>query len=387
VFIWQILFFDSNTTQVLLSSLSLDFSRMPRRAKTQADQANEAKAPTKRGTKRRRKLEAEESGGPPPVFSQVEQFDVDEAKSLLNALPYCHREIREIAHLLKVAPRGEIRVKYYHGDGLTFGHVFPDAGAGKLSRDSCNRLCHKSYFELRLVNASATLTRQILQASGISCPSLDMYCDSWEALQAEVKQQILASTGYDVTSDEVERLFRTVLHGGRYSNDMPDVEVPFLERLQDELAPAICELQKAPSFVQLSIQAQRTRNVKEAFVSYVIQRAEFQILEVARKFLLERGLQVGILKQDGLMVQKSPDVDKPELLDALAMEVHTRAGFIVQYVVKPLNFKPWPGPRAIGEVERGLALCGEYAPATARSSDSQSNSCASINAQEPRALI
>lgn len=80
----------------------------------------------------------------PPVFSQIEKFDAEEARRLLRVLPYRHRDLPYLGRLLENGPNGEHKVEYRHAEKLDLGRVYPDVSVAPLTRDSRNRLCHRT---------------------------------------------------------------------------------------------------------------------------------------------------------------------------------------------------------------------------------------------------
>jgi len=113
------------------------------------------------------------------VFTQLEHFDVGQARRLLGALPYRHRDLPLLGRMLKTAPGGKIKVQYRYGKGKTCGRVYGNAGAP--TRNSRNMLCHELYVDLdgtysqqKRTHTHTLLTSQLLTRTRLwSCKCLN----------------------------------------------------------------------------------------------------------------------------------------------------------------------------------------------------------------------
>ena len=205
-------------------------------------------------------------------------------------------------------------------------------GLQNMSRRIRHTLCKDTMIDIDMKNAHPTLLASYCHMNNIQCEALDNYIENRDELLAQYMKL------KEVDRDDAKKDLLAILNGREQSvENYPNWFVEYYNGMRS-IIDKVCELN--PSFVELAKKQKEERgtdyNIKGSAVNLLMCDMENQSLMAAFDYLIEQGVEVGVLVFDGLMIYKS-EKNIEELLKGCTLAVKQITGHNIIFTIKEME--------------------------------------------------
>ncbi len=251
------------------------------------------------------------------------------------------------------------QVTYIQSNSCPYGRVFPSKSLGMatIRREVRHTLCDDQHYDFDLSNAQPCIVHQYLRKAGIPTPANIKYYalnrdkvlqEHMELLQigrAECKALFLRLFFYGTYEGWEKHMKENNLKYTAYPLGVP----PYIAKLSNELRQLVPRLVEANPDLNRIVQAQEKGNKDGAFMGYLLQSYEYNIInyvleEVDKRTDLMKGANSNtkyvIYEFDGIKFLKTSverNGGKEKVLDLLSGIVREGLGLFLKFEVKAMD--------------------------------------------------
>ena len=262
-------------------------------------------------------------------------------------------------YLTRCNSNGEQLMEYHQRNNFGRYWISENLGLQNVKRRIRHTICKDLMYDIDMKNAHPTLLSWYCHENGIKCTGLDEYILHREEFIADLMGKRTKSR------DEIKAHLLAIINGttenqdGEWRSENPKWYKRFYQGMRHimnkvvELNPELFELAK-----KSKEERGTTFNIKGTIVNYVMCDLESRTLITAFNYLTEKGIEVGSLVFDGLMIYKEDVENLEDVLVGLRERVKEELGCDIIFTNKemdegyeiPTSFPP-PPPKKKGKLE------------------------------------
>lgn len=228
--------------------------------------------------------------------------------------------------------------KYRHSPSFSVGRLYAAhslQGVCGAVRRACS---WQYYWDLDITNCFPTILLRLAKSKGAGgLPLLEQYVASREEVLGRIQGE------YGVDRDSAKTAVLAVLHEGSVPR-RPGGGAGWLSGFRENVVLACRVLSGSDEFAWIWDKVMRRedkRRKRGSFLSWVCQMYECRLILAAREYLEEKGMKVGVLTFDGLMVERprggSDDPFPEGVLEGLGEHCERECGVRVSFCEKGLR--------------------------------------------------
>lgn len=236
-------------------------------------------------------------------------------------------EKRQLYRYKKRINKGYVNTIYKFSRGGWHGRVFAQDGLSlqPFRREIRHTLAKDIYVDIDMVNAHPVLLEQYCNANGVLCNKLTEYVQNRNNVLCYIEEEL------DIDRETSKKTILKIINGGTN----PYENINFLQDFSQEM----CSIREYIYNAEINIQKylkDKRRNLGGCAVNLLLCKIENDILMNMLSFFEEKGLTVGVLVFDGLMIEKD-DMITPELLDECCEHLKDVTGYGIKLVIKEMD--------------------------------------------------
>lgn len=239
-------------------------------------------------------------------------------------------------------PSSKATINYHYAEGkIKNGRLYAEGGLSLQSFKKAIRhtLAKDIYIDIDMVNAHPVLLKQYCDFNDIECKYLHRYVKNRDKWLSELMEH------HEIDRNKAKTLMLRLCYLGNYiiddeePADKIDKVVKFSEELK-RIAKEVCKIEKEVTKV---VKKDETKeNIRSSVLSITAQILENNCLQSMKAFFKKKGLEVGVLCFDGLMVEKTATFGPDEtyttrILRECEEYVKQRTEYQISLDVKPME--------------------------------------------------